>query len=179
MRRDITNLHTENKKLISTLSMLGINFSLTDKLETISNSPVVATKQMGRGEATYKRNSEVTVSEMKKKHMIVEESAVDPDSMEVDPAQELHPNRYGAMNNERKSRIEENSVRNNLLKNLTPADIAIKEKAFIDDFKKLPLSSAEPWAADIYSLVGDNIIARGYTSVVIDGESIWLEIPEN
>ena len=74
--------------------------------------------------------------------------------------------------------IEESSVGNNLLKNLTPADIVIKEKAFTEDFK-LPLSPADPWAANIYSLVGDDLIARGYERVVTDGESIWLEIPRN
>ena len=82
------------------------------------------------------------------------------------------------MNSERKKRIEKNSVGNNLLKNLTPADIVIKEKAFTEDFK-LPLSPVDPWAANIYSLVGDDLIARGYERVVTDGESIWLEIPWN
>ena len=82
------------------------------------------------------------------------------------------------MNSERKSRIEEKSASNNLLENLTPADIVIKEKAFIDDFKKLPLSPPEPLAVNINTLVGDDI-ARGYNRVVINRESIWLEIPEN
>ena len=31
----------------------------------------------------------------------------------------------------------------------------------------------------IISLVGSNLIANGDDSVIIDGESIWLEIPEH
>ena len=95
--------------------------------------------------------------------------------MEADPAQPQKPSRYST-NSERKQRIEESSVGNNLLKNLVPAEIVIKGKAFTEDFK-LPLSPVDPWAANIYSLVGDDLIARGYERVVTEGESIWLEIP--
>ena len=83
--------------------------------------------------------------------MWVEEPIVNPAPMEVNTAQPQKPSHYGAMNSERKKRIEESSVGNNLLKNLTPADIVIKEKAFTEDFK-LPLSPVDPWAANIYSL---------------------------
>ena len=68
--------------------------------------------------------------------------------------------------------------RTNLLGNLTPADVPIKTKAFSDDFN-LPLTPEKTKMGNIYSLVGDDLIARGYDSVVVDGESIWLEIPEH
>ena len=158
MRRDITDLYRENKKLVNALSKHGIHHPSTDNLKPSSVAMNIDTP---------------------KRHMTIEEPLVENVPSVLNPAQPLKPSRWGNMNNGRKIRIEENTERNNLLKNLTPADIAIKENAFIEDFKKLPLSPAEPLAVNIFSLVGDDLIARGSNRVVTDGESIWLEIPEN
>ena len=177
MRRDITNLYRENKKLIKTLTKFGIPYSSFDKLEAISTSPSAPTKPLVRRNAATKPNSEAMDTEMTITRMPTEESTMEKVPMHTNLDQPLKPSRYGVMHNERKSRIEENIASNNLLTNLTPADIVIKEKAFIEDFK-LPLSPAEPLPANIYGLVGDDLIARGYKRVVTDGESIWLEIPE-
>ena len=188
MRRDITDLHRENKKLISTLSNLGIHHSSTDKLETIPISPPVVTKLSDLEEIENK-----TEAKRRKRQANAEQSLDNPEPMEVDPALPMKSSRYeavdrskpqpqshyGQMNNERRNRIERTRATDDLLVNLTPADIVLKEKAFSEDFKKLPLSPAQPQAANILSLVGDDLIARGYSRVVADGESIWLEVPEN
>ena len=46
-------------------------------------------------------------------------------------AQSLEPSRLASMNDERQKRIAENRMRDNLLTNLTPADITIIDNVFI------------------------------------------------
>ena len=134
MRREITDLHRQNKRLIRTLSKLGVAHSLEDKLFPIPQTAI--TNLSGEGKTKDK-----TEAMRIKRQMIVEEPNVGPEIMEIETDLQKEPSRYGDMNSERKRLIEEHGNANNLLTNLTPADIAIKENAFKEDFK-LPISPA-------------------------------------
>ena len=101
MRRDINNLHRENKKLICTLCKLGIHHSSTDKLETIPISPPAVTKLLGP-EKTKNR----TESKNSQRHMNVDQSIANPEPMDMEPALPKKPRGFGAMNIERKRLIE-------------------------------------------------------------------------
>ena len=113
------------------------------------------------------------------------EHTQNPLPMEVETYPQQEHLQWGTMNPERrkrvverKSRLEARATRSNLLSNLTPADITIKEKAFTTDFNRT-LNPEQTQLVEIYSLVGDKLVAKGYDRAVVDGESIWLEIPEN
>ena len=103
----------------------------------------------------------------------------------TNPMMHVHPERIPGISNPKVQtqpsnlrREERNSQYPAEVNVKTPRDIAIKTEAFLSDFG-LPLVAPDYLNVQIYSLVGNTPIASSYSTVVADGESLWLEIPES
>ena len=167
LKRDLSNLYWENKRLHRSFLKAGINCELYDKLAATSASSQPVPMKPPEELTNHPVPMEIPAGN----------SHPSPEPMERDPSPKLIPSRFGNMNDDRRKRIEARAARSNPLTNLTPADIPIKEIAFVNDFNR-KLTPENTQIVDIFSIVGNVPIARGYDRIVADGESLWIEIPE-
>ena len=175
LERDSYDLSKEMRKVSQTLTKQDPDFSLCDKLVSVPNE-----------------NSSTNVTPSKEP---METDNFPVSLEETNPSCPTNPsscNKWAMMHDEQLSVIKQNeSTRSRNpkatkakrvsfdIKNMTPdacLDIAIKEWAFSSDFG-LPLKPSQTFAARLTTIQGE-LIATGYDRVVVDGESILLEIAE-
>ena len=178
LERSIDTLWRSNDRLVKKLSALNIEYEKYDRLEAV--------------DGVGKNNMEIDPPDKQARQAVQTRTTFEPhpkiDSgkpTSTNPMMHVHPERIPGISNPKVQtqpsnlrREERNSQYPAEVNVKTPRDIAIKTEAFLSDFG-LPLVAPDYLNVQIYSLVGNTPIASSYSTVVADGESLWLEIPES
>ena len=170
MERSLTNLWNQNQRLIRTLVANGINHKTHDELHdnTSCGKPMKIDT-----EGSVNLNSTFRDRELLKQVHPERLGNVTDTSKPTKNPKPWDSNAATCLRNH-----QTNISDTEMAPETTPEDVLLKKQAFYTDFG-LPLSPRNGYTLKVHSLVGEEPIATEYTNVVADGESIWLELPEN